>query len=172
MEKDVFDTNNLRNSRPFDIPGSLTAEAVEKIATGLNGLLADVFTLYMKTKNFHWHISGRNFRDYHLLLDEQGDQLLAMIDPIAERVRKIGATTLRSISHIEKLQRINDSDDTDLTPEEMLKQLLEDNGHLVQILRDVHDLASELGDVATTSVLENWVDEGERRIWFLYETQH
>jgi starvation-inducible DNA-binding protein len=135
----------------------------------LNALLADVFALYLKTKNFHWHISGPHFRDYHLLLDEQAEQIFAATDAIAERVRKIGGTTLRSIGHIARLQRVADNDADFVTPRDMLAELREDNGQFVARMRETHALCDEHGDVATASLLENWIDEAERRVWFLFE---
>jgi starvation-inducible DNA-binding protein len=147
----------------------ITQESVTEISAALTALLADVFALYVKTKNFHWHMSGRHFRDYHLLLDEQGDQLFSMTDDIAERVRKIGGRTLRSIGHIARIKRIADNDADFVTPEDMLSELWEDNKALVLTMRSAHDLCDEAGDVATTSVLENWIDETQRRAWFLYE---
>ena len=147
----------------------IAPESVKEISAALTALVADVFTLYVKTKNFHWHMSGRHFRDYHLLLDEHGDQLFAMTDDIAERVRKIGGTTLRSIGHIARVKRIADNDVDYVTPEDMLSELWEDNKSLVQSMRGAHDLCDEAGDVASTSVLENWIDETQRRAWFLYE---
>ena len=128
-----------------------------------------VFALYVKTKNFHWHMSGPHFRDYHLLLDDHGDQLFAMTDNIAERVRKIGGTTLRSIGHIDRIKRISDNDADYVTPADMLSELWEDNKSLTLSMRSLHDLCDDAGDVATTSVLENWIDETQRRAWFLYE---
>ena len=128
-----------------------------------------MFTVYVKTKNFHWHMSGPHFRDYHLLLDEHGDQLFAMIDDIAERVRKIGGTTLRSIGHIARVKRIADNDADYVTPKDMLSELWEDNKALVLSMRSVHDLCDEVADVATASLLENWIDEGQSRAWFLFE---
>ena len=147
----------------------IAAESVKEISAALTALVADIFTLYVKTKNFHWHMSGRHFRDYHLLLDEHGDQLFAMTDDIAERVRKIGGMTLRSIGHIARIKRIADNDADYVTPEDMLSELWEDNKSLVQSMRSAHDLCDEAGDVASTSVLENWIDETQRRAWFLYE---
>jgi starvation-inducible DNA-binding protein len=147
----------------------IASESVKDISAALTALLADVFALYVKTKNFHWHMSGRHFRDYHLLLDEHGDQLFSMTDDIAERVRKIGGTTLRSIGHIARIKRIADNDTDYVTPEDMLSELWEDNKSLVQSMRAAHDLCDEAGDVASTSVLENWIDETQRRAWFLYE---
>jgi starvation-inducible DNA-binding protein len=128
-----------------------------------------MFGLYLKTKNFHWHVSGPHFRDYHLLLDEQGDQIFATTDAIAERVRKIGATTLRSIGHVSRLQRIQDNDADFVTPMDMLAELRDDNRQLTGRMREIHDLCDEAGDVATASLLEVWIDEAERRTWFLFE---
>ena len=139
------------------------------IAAALNGVLADVFALYLKTKNFHWHMSGPHFRDYHVLLDEQADQLYAITDTIAARVRKLGGTTLRSIGHVSALQRINDNDADYVTPLDMLAELRDDNKQLTAHMREVHGLTDEHGDVATTSLLEVWIDEAERRTWFLFE---
>jgi starvation-inducible DNA-binding protein len=150
-------------------PTDLKAEAVRNISAALEGLLADVFALYMKTKNFHWHMSGRHFRDYHLLLDEQGDQIFAMTDPIAERARKIGGTTLRSIGQIAGQQRIKDNDAAYVEPQDMLAELRDDNKQLTSIMREVHGVCDEGGDVASASLLENWIDETERRTWFLFE---
>jgi starvation-inducible DNA-binding protein len=144
-------------------------ESVREISGALTALLADVFTLYLKTKNFHWHMSGPHFRDYHLLLDDHGDQLFAMTDAIAERVRKIGGTTLRSIGHIGRIKRIADNDADYVTPKDMLSELWEDNKALVLRMRSAHGLCDDAGDVATTSVLENWIDDTQRRSWFLYE---
>jgi starvation-inducible DNA-binding protein len=151
-------------------PTDLKAAATRDISAALGGLLADVFALYLKTKNFHWHMSGPHFRDYHLMLDEHGDQLFAMTDPIAERARKIGGTTLRSIGHIARQQRIADNDADYVEPQGMLAELREDNQRLVAIMREVHNVCDEYGDVATASVLEVWIDETERRTWFLFET--
>ena len=150
-------------------PTDLTAAATKDIAGALNALLADVFTLYLKTKNFHWHMSGPHFRDYHLLLDEHGDQIFAMTDDIAERVRKIGGTTIRSIGQIGRLKRILDNDADYVTAEDMLSELRDDNKQLTASMREAHDLCDEHGDVATTSLLENWIDQAERRTWFLFE---
>jgi starvation-inducible DNA-binding protein len=151
-------------------PTDLGANANRDIPAALRALLADVFALYLKTKNFHWHVSGRHFRDYHLLLDEQGEQIFAMTDDIAERARKIGGTTLRSIGQIAREQRILDNDADYVDPQDMLAELRSDNQQLTREMRRVHELCDEYGDVATASVLENWIDETERRIWFLYET--
>jgi starvation-inducible DNA-binding protein len=159
-----------RRKAPLDTPTDLGSNAVRDIAGAMNELLADVFGLYLKTKNFHWHISGPHFRDYHLMLDEQSDQIFAMTDPIAERVRKIGGTTLRSIGHIATLQRIKDNDAEFVDPLDMLAELRDDNKDLVARLRSVHDVAEEHNDVATTSLIEVWIDETERRLWFLFES--
>ena len=145
-------------------------EATRDIAATLTGLLTDVFALYVKTRNFHWHMSGPHFRDYHLLLDEHGDQIFAMTDPIAERVRKVGGTTLRSIGQISRQQRIADNDADYVTPQDMLAELREDNLKLVSIMREAHGTCEEHSDVASTSLLEMWIDEAERRVWFLFET--
>jgi starvation-inducible DNA-binding protein len=150
-------------------PTDLGPEAVRDLAPALNAVLADVFALYVKTKNFHWHMSGPHFRDYHLLLDEQGDQLFAMTDPIAERVRKLGGLTLRSIGEIARTQRLLDNDAEYVEPADMLAELREDNKTLAASLREVHDLCGEHRDVATASLIEVWIDETERRTWFLYE---
>jgi starvation-inducible DNA-binding protein len=155
---------------PLKVPTDIAPESVADITGALNALLADVFTLYLKTKNFHWHMSGPHFRDYHLLLDDHGDQLFAMTDEIAERVRKIGGTTIRSIGQIARLQRIPDNDAEYVTPQDMLSELREDEKALVSSMRAVHTVCDEAGDVATASLIENWIDEGERRIWFLFET--
>jgi len=154
---------------PLATPTDLKPNAVRDLAGALNILLADMFGLYLKTKNFHWHVSGPHFRDYHLLLDEQGEQIFATTDAIAERVRKIGGTTLRSIGHIGRLQRIKDNDAEFVTPMDMLAELREDNKHLMARMREMHDLCDEHGDVATASLLEVWIDEAERRTWFLFE---
>jgi starvation-inducible DNA-binding protein len=150
-------------------PTNLPANAVRDISGALNALLADVFALYLKTKNFHWHMSGPHFRDYHLLLDEQADQIFAITDAIAERVRKIGGDTLHSIGHIKKLQRILDNDADFVTPGDMLAELRDDNMQLTTEMREAHGLCGEHEDVATASLLENWIDEAERRAWFLFE---
>jgi len=154
----------------IETPTDLGTNANRDIPAALRALLADVFALYLKTKNFHWHVSGRHFRDYHLLLDEQAEQIFAMTDDIAERARKIGRTTLRSIGHIAREQRILDNDADYVDPQDMLAELRSDNQQLTREMRRVHELCDEYGDVATASVLENWIDETERRIWFLYET--
>jgi starvation-inducible DNA-binding protein len=154
-------------------PTSLGAAATKDISGALNALLADVFALYLKTKNFHWHMSGPHFRDYHLLLDEQGDSIYAIADPIAERVRKVGGTTLKSIGHIARLQRVLDNDAEYVTPLDMLAELREDNSRLADRMRAAHATCDKRGDVATASLLEVWIDEAERRAWFLWEaTRH
>jgi starvation-inducible DNA-binding protein len=150
-------------------PTDLTHKATQDIAAALSGLLADSFALYLKTKNFHWHMSGRHFRDYHLLLDEHATQIFAMTDPIAERARKIGGTTLRSIGQISRQQRILDNDADYVEPHDMLAELRDDNKQLTSIMRQVHNVCEEYGDVATASLIENWIDETERRTWFLFE---
>lgn len=147
----------------------LSPTGVGEIAEALRHLLADVFALYVKTKNFHWHMTGRHFRDYHLLLDEHGDQLFAMTDPIAERARKLGGTSLCSIGDIARHQRLSDTDVSTLTADAMLSTLLADNQELTRYLRESHEICDRHGDVATASLLENWIDETERRSWFLYE---
>jgi starvation-inducible DNA-binding protein len=154
---------------PLTTPSDLKSNAIRDLTGALNALVADVFALYLKTKNFHWHMSGPHFRDYHLLLDEHGDQIFAMTDPIAERVRKIGGTTLHSIGHIARLQRLEDNDADFVTPKDMLAELRQDNQRLTAEMRAVHDLCDESGDVATASLLEVWIDETERRTWFLFE---
>jgi starvation-inducible DNA-binding protein len=159
-----------RHQGAFATPSGLGSEAVKNIGGSLNALLADVFALYLKTKNFHWHLSGPHFRDYHLLLDEQAGQIFAITDDIAERVRKIGGTTIRSIGHIARLQRLSDNNAEYVDALDMLAELREDNRALLFSMRQAHDLSSEENDVATTSLLETWIDETERRIWFLYET--
>jgi starvation-inducible DNA-binding protein len=151
-------------------PTDLGADATRDISAALRALLADVFALYLKTKNFHWHMSGPHFRDYHLLLDEQSDQILAMTDEVAERARKIGGTTLRSTGQIAREQRILDNDADYVDPQDMLAELGSDNQQLTREMRQVHNLCDEYGDVATASLIENWIDESERRIWFLYES--
>lgn len=144
--------------------------AREAISNAINPIVADAFALYVKTKNFHWHIAGHHFRDYHLLLDEQAEQILAMTDVLAERVRKLGGTTIRSISHIKQLQHLADDNDDNVAAKEMLKRLLDDNKALTNHLRAAHDVCDQYHDIATASLIENFVDEAERRAWFLYET--
>ncbi|MET4493416.1 starvation-inducible DNA-binding protein [Bradyrhizobium sp. LA7.1] len=159
-----------RREAPLDTPSNLGSNATKDISAALTALLADVFALYVKTKNFHWHISGPHFRDYHLLLDEQAAQIFAMTDEIAERARKIGGTTIRSIGHIARAKHIQDNDAEFVTPEDMLAELKEDNLALTQRMRQNHNICDEHGDVATASLIENWIDETERRAWFLFET--
>ena len=151
-------------------PPDITPESVTNITEALNAVLADVFSLYLKTKNFHWHMTGPHFRDYHLLLDEHSDQLFAVTDELAERVRKLGGTTIRSIGHIARLQRIADNDADSITPEDMLSELHEDEKALVLGMRAAHVLCDDAGDVATASILENYIDQAERRSWFLFES--
>jgi len=154
---------------PLATPTDLKAAATRDISGAMNAILADVFALYMKTKNFHWHMSGPHFRDYHLLLDEQGDQLFAMTDAIAERVRKVGGTTLRSIGHIARTQRVLDNDAEYVEPEDVLAELREDNQTLAARLREAHGVCEDHNDIATASLIEVWIDETERRTWFLFE---
>jgi starvation-inducible DNA-binding protein len=158
----------VRNA-PLGTPTDLSADAVRDVSAALNALLADMFALYLKTKNFHWHISGPHFRDYHLLLDEQADQIFATTDPIAERVRKIGARTIHSVGQVGRLQRLIDNDAEYVTPLDMLAELREDNKQLTNEMRRTHALCDEHEDVATASLLEVWIDEAERRTWFLFE---
>lgn len=158
-----------RRKSPMATPSDIRPDAVRDITGALNALVADVFALYLKTKNFHWHMTGPHFRDYHLLLDEHGDQIFAMTDPIAERVRKIGGTTIRSIGHISRLQRLSDNDADFVDPGDMLAELRQDNQALVISMLAAHDLCEEANDVATTSLLEVWIDEAQRRVWFLFE---
>ena len=158
-----------RRTAPLQTPSVYDTNAIRDLSAALTALLADTFALYLKTKNFHWHVSGPHFRDYHLMLDEQGDQIFAMTDPMAERVRKIGGTTLRSIGHIARLQRVEDNDADYVTPEDMLAELRDDNKAMVERLRETHGLCDEAGDVATASLIENWIDGAERRGWFLFE---
>jgi starvation-inducible DNA-binding protein len=166
-----MNTDIIRERRlaPLRTPTGLTSEATVEIGGALAPLLADVFALYLKTKNFHWHMSGPHFRDYHLMLDDYGDQLFAMTDVIAERARRIGATSLKSIGQIAKLQRILDNDADYVTPEDMIAELRDDNAALIASMRVVHELCDSHRDVATTSLLETWIDETEKRVWFLFE---
>jgi starvation-inducible DNA-binding protein len=150
-------------------PTDLGSNATKDLSGALNALLADTFALYLKTKNFHWHMSGPHFRDYHLLLDDHGDQLFAMTDVIAERVRKVGGNTLRSIGDIARHQRIADNDAPYVTPDDMLAELRDDNQRVISAMREAHDVCEEHNDVATASLLENFIDESEKRVWFLYE---
>ena len=158
-----------RRMAPLATPTNLASNAVQDLAGALTTLLADMFALYVKTKNFHWHVSGPHFRDYHLLLDDQAAQILATTDAIAERVRKIGGTTLRSIGQIGRLQRVADNDADYVTPQDMLAELRTDNMELTARMRETHALCDEHGDVATASLLEVWIDEAEGRVWFLFE---
>jgi starvation-inducible DNA-binding protein len=162
-----------RRQQPLITPTDLKPAGVEDIAQGLNAALADVFALYLKTKNFHWHMSGPHFRDYHLMLDEQSLELFAMTDPLAERVRKLGGRTLRSIGHIARTQRVSDNDTDFVEPTDMLAELREDNQALAGHLRSAHDLCQEHRDIASASLIEQWIDQTERRTWFLFEaTRH
>jgi len=154
---------------PASMPSGFEPDAVAKISAALTVLLADLFAVYVKTKNFHWHVSGPHFRDYHRLLDEQSEQILDTTDDIAERVRKIGGTTLHSIGHIARLQRVADNDMEFVAAQHMLAELCEDNAQLANRLRSAHSLCDEYGDVASASLIENWIDEAEHRVWFLYE---
>ena len=162
-------TAELRQKRdaPLTVPTDLTHSATKDIAGTMNAILADVFALYLKTKNFHWHMSGPHFRDYHLLLDEQAEQLFAMTDPIAERVRKLGGQTLKSISHISRVQRLKDNNSDNVEPSDMITELADDNRALTTHLRQTHEICDEHGDVASASLIEAWIDETERRVWFL-----
>ena len=166
--KDAKEAKSRRKAA-LDTPTNLTTNATRDIAGALTMLLADMFALYVKTKNFHWHVSGPHFRDYHLMLDEQAAQIFATTDDIAERARKIGGTTLRSIGHIARLQRVLDNDADFVSPQDMLAELRDDNKDITQRMRETHDLCDEHGDVASASLLENLIDEAERRVWFLFE---
>jgi starvation-inducible DNA-binding protein len=164
----VRDPKTVRMA-PLQTRTDLKANAVQDISGALNILLADMFGLYLKTKNFHWHMSGPHFRDYHLLLDDHADEIFATTDVLAERVRKIGGTTLRSISHVSRLQRVLDNDADFVTPMDMLAELRDDNQQLAVNLRETHGLCDDHGDVASASLLEIWIDQAERRTWFLFE---
>ena len=168
---DTSKMNELKHRRdaPLATPTDLKAGATRDLAGAMNAVLADVFALYLKTKNFHWHMSGPHFRDYHLLLDEQAEQLFAMTDPIAERIRKVGGQTLRSIGHIARTQRVLDNDTDYVEPSDMLAELRDDSKTLAASLREVHDLCNEHRDIASASLIEVWIDETERRTWFLFE---
>ncbi|MGN6573234.1 MAG: Dps family protein [Pseudolabrys sp.] len=162
--------NTAKPATPrLQTPTDLGSSATKDISAALNGILADTFALYMKTKNFHWHVSGPHFRDYHLLLDDHGDQLFASTDIIAERVRKIGGNTLRSIGDIARKARIDDNDAEYVSPDDMIAELRDDNQRVVTAMREAHDVCDEHNDVATASLLENFIDEAEKRVWFLYE---
>ena len=171
MNKSVTKTEDLKRRQDASLttPSDLDAAAIKDVAGALNALLADTFALYLKTKNFHWHMSGPHFRDYHLLLDEQADQIFAMTDPLAERVRKIGGLTLHSIGQIARMQRVQDNDADYVQALDMLAELREDNKSLAARFREAHDLCEEHRDVATASLIEVWIDETERRTWFLFE---
>ena len=158
-----------RSSSDLDTPTDMPKAAVDKISASLNTLLADAFALYVKTKNFHWHVSGRHFRDYHLMLDQQSDAIFATTDQLAERVRKLGGTTIRSIGQISKLQTIQDNDESYVPPREMLRELMEDNKHMAAAMRKAHKLADDHEDSGTAGLLETFIDETERRTWFLFE---
>jgi starvation-inducible DNA-binding protein len=173
MAKMMATKTSRRESNGFKTPATptdLSQKGVAEITASLKQLLADVFVLYLKTKNFHWHMSGAHFRDYHLLLDEHSDQIFAMTDDIAERARKIGGTTLRSISDVTKHQRLADNNEENVSPKEMLAELSDDNLQLTKFLRATHAICDQHNDVATASLIENWIDETERRTWFLSET--
>ena len=172
MSKPTTQTNpaaQKRQTAPLLTPTDLKAAATKDVSAAMNGILADVFALYLKTKNFHWHMSGPHFRDYHVMLDEQADQLYAMTDPIAERIRKLGGTTLRSIGHIARTQRILDNDAEFVEPSDMLAELCDDNKTIAARLREVHEVCDEHHDIASASYIEVWIDETERRTWFLFE---
>ena len=163
------ETDKARRSAPLKTPNRLSDKKVRELSGALNLLLADAFALYLKTKNFHWHVSGPHFRDYHLLLDEQADQIFAITDTLAERVRKIGGMTLRSIGHISRSQRVLDNDDDYVSPLDMLAELRDDNMRIAAAMREVHGLCDEVSDIATASLLEVWIDETEKRVWYLFE---
>jgi starvation-inducible DNA-binding protein len=165
----INEVTDMLHRTPLTTPTTLSEKAVHDISRALIPLLSDVFALYLKTKNFHWHMSGPHFRDYHLMLDDQGDQLFAMTDAIAERARKLGGTTVRSIGQVSRSQRIVDNDAEYVKPVDMITELRDDNAKLTQNMREVHSLCDEAGDVATASLLENWIDETEKRTWFLFE---
>ena len=169
--KRTISTKNSESRHRVDsrlaTPTDLSASATDSIFEAMNAILADVFALYLKTKNFHWHMSGPHFRDYHLLLDEQAEQLFAMTDPIAERVRKLGGQTLKSISHISRVQRLKDNNSDYVDPSDMITELADDNRALTTHLRQTHEICDEHGDVASASLIEAWIDETERRVWFL-----
>jgi starvation-inducible DNA-binding protein len=162
-------THQESKAAKTNVPDGFPAEEIKNLSSVLNALLADAFALYIKTKNFHWHMSGSHFRDYHLLLDQQGEQIFAITDDIAERVRKVGGTTIRSIGQINKLQRIADNDQDFVSPRDMLRELHADNRSFVESLRSAHEVADKANDYATTSMIEQWIDEAERRAWFLFE---
>jgi starvation-inducible DNA-binding protein len=168
----VSKVTQLKRGKPapaLDTPTDLDNEAVQDISAALNAILADSFALYLKTKNFHWHVSGPHFRDYHVMLDEQADAIFATTDPLAERVRKLGGTTLRSIGHISKVQTLQDNDDAFVGPNEMLRELMADNKAVAAAMRKAHEVCEEHKDVASASLLEMYIDETEKRTWFLFE---
>ena len=171
MKSTTASTSELtqRRSAPLATPTDLKKSATQDVSAALNAVLADVFALYMKTKNFHWHMSGPHFRDYHLMFDEQATELFAMTDPLAERCRKLGGPTLRSIGHIGRTQRVLDNDAEYVEPQDMLAELRDDNRGLASQLRKVHDLCDEHRDIASASLLEVWIDETEKRTWYLFE---
>ena len=169
MNKTESTSANAERKAPLRTPTDLDASATKDVSAAMNGILADVFALYLKTKNFHWHMSGPHFRDYHVMLDEQADQLYAMTDPIAERIRKLGGTTLRSIGHISRIQRILDNDADFVEPSDMLAELCDDNKTIAARLREVHSVCDEHDDIASASFIEVWIDETEQRTWFLFE---
>jgi starvation-inducible DNA-binding protein len=169
MKKSDKEKLTHKMEAPLVTPSDLSAKATKDITGVMNPILADVFALYLKTKNFHWHLSGPHFRDYHLMFDEQGEQIFAMTDPIAERIRKVGGMTIRSIGHISRSQHILDNDADYVEPQDMLAELRDDNKALVARLREAHDICDEHRDIATASLIEVWIDETERRTWFLFE---
>ncbi|MGC2323181.1 MAG: DNA starvation/stationary phase protection protein [Terriglobales bacterium] len=171
MAKTATTQLEKRDKDVLEIPTDLSPNGVAEISRALRQLLADVFTLYVKTKNFHWHMTGRHFRDYHLLLDEHATQIFAMTDDIAERARKIGGTTLHSVSEISRNQRLKDNNEEFVTPQDMMAELCDDNLHLTRSLRAAHEICDQHKDVATASMIEVWIDESERRTWFLTEVQ-
>ncbi|SDE35446.1 starvation-inducible DNA-binding protein [Belnapia rosea] len=168
--RDMTETKlQTRRLAALRTPNGLSEEALREVPAGLTAVLADVMALFVKTKNFHWHVSGPHFRDYHRMFDEQSAELMAMVDPLAERARKLGGATLRSIGQVGRLQSLLDNDADYVSPQDMLAELREDNGSLVSRMRALHGVCDEHGDVATASLLENWIDEGEGRVWFLFE---
>jgi starvation-inducible DNA-binding protein len=169
MNNKVQELKKARVAPALHTPTDLSSDAVRTLSEALNAILADTLALYVKTKNFHWHVSGPHFRDYHLLLDEQSEQILATVDQLAERVRKIGGTTLRSIGHIARLMRIRDNDEDFVPPLDMLSELMADNKSTIEAMRAAHELADKHEDVATASLLEQFIDDAERRTWFLFE---
>lgn len=169
LSKKSAKVSTVAKTAALATPTDLDSTKAQKVADAINRVLADTFVLYLKTKNFHWHVSGPHFRDYHLLLDDQADQLFAMTDPVAERIRKLGGSTLRSIGHIARLQRVSDNDADYVEPLDMLAELCEDNKTLAARFREAHDLCNEHRDIATASLIEVWIDETERRTWFLFE---